>query len=237
MRQDVGRNVSGGARVVARNPQISKFANELAAERERIARFFVDLRHALRLTLPQIAGHFGVREDAVECLETGQVERLPAHPDTARFIMAYTASGRVDGRPVLAAIGALIAKLQREGQVPAPKPAAAHDRLAGYGGRQLVRAGSVLANGAKRLPKDAIEHMRRRPERAFYAVSLPLGLLLVGLNSSAIANVSRPFASSVGWVSGYFQEYFGRVEGGLRYIEVDDPRSRRADKLAVRGTS
>ena len=73
----------------------------------------------------------------------------------------------------------------------------------------------------------------KRPQRALYAVSLPLGLVLLMLNTSVFDMVAKPFGSSVRWVSAYFQEHFAPVHDGLRYIEVDDPRSRRADKLQI----
>lgn len=203
----------------------------------QIAQFFVDLRRGLRLTLPQIAAYLRVSVDCIEHLESGRVELLPQRRETAQFILDYASLAQIDGRPLLNAIGGLVAKLERYSALGNSPAAAAQTTMADRGGRTLRRAGSALANGAMRLPKDAMNQVRRRPDRAVYALSLPLGLLLIGLNSGSIAQVSRPFSLSVEWLSGYFQEHFGRVQGGLRYIEVDDPRSRRADLLPVKGGS
>ena len=101
----------------------------------------------------------------------------------------------------------------------------------------FMRAGSAIANGARRLPQEALNQVRRRPQRALYALSLPLGFLLLMMHSSIFETVSRPFGSAVRWVSSYFQEHYGPVRDGLRYIEVDDPRSRRGDKLRISGGS
>ncbi|MBS0238627.1 MAG: helix-turn-helix domain-containing protein [Proteobacteria bacterium] len=101
----------------------------------------------------------------------------------------------------------------------------------------FMRAGSAIANGARRLPQEAFNQVRQRPQRALYALSLPLGLLLLMMHSSIFETVSRPFGSAVRWVSSYFQEHYGPVRDGLRYIEVDDPRSRRGDKLRISGGS
>ncbi|MGO4682311.1 helix-turn-helix domain-containing protein [Hyphomicrobium sp. 2TAF46] len=101
----------------------------------------------------------------------------------------------------------------------------------------FMRAGSAIANGARRLPQEALNQVRQRPQRALYALSLPLGLLLLMMHSSIFETVSRPFGSAVRWVSSYFQEHYGPVRDGLRYIEVDDPRSRRGDKLRISGGS
>ena len=101
----------------------------------------------------------------------------------------------------------------------------------------LARAGSVIADHAKRLPEVALNQVRQRPQRALYALSLPLGLLLLMMHSSIFATVSGPFGSAVRWVSSYFQEHYGPVRDGLRYVEVEDPRSRRGDKLQISGGS
>jgi hypothetical protein len=78
-----------------------------------------------------------------------------------------------------------------------------------------------------------MHQIRQRPQRALYALSLPLALLLLLLHTSIFNLIARPFSSTVRSVSVYFQEHFSPVRDGLRYIEVDDPRSRRADKLQI----
>ena len=131
-------------------------------------------------------------------------------------------------RPVLNAIAGLLAVLSN----PAPVGTESQPNAAQAGGH-FRRAGSAIASGAKRLPQDAMHQIRQRPQRALYALSLPLGLLLLLLNTSVFALVAKPFSSAVRAVSVYFQEHFAPVRDGLRYIEVDDPRSRRADKLQI----
>jgi hypothetical protein len=91
----------------------------------------------------------------------------------------------------------------------------------------------VIANGAKRLPQGAIHQIKERPQRAVYALSLPLGLLLLLMHVSIIDLVGKPFAAGVRAVSAYVQEHFAPVHDGFRYIDVGDPRSRRADKLQI----
>ncbi len=110
-------------------------------------------------------------------------------------------------------------------------------RSASEAGGHFRRAGSAIASGARRLPQDAMHQIRQRPQRALYALSLPLGLLLLMLHTSVFALVAKPFDATVRSVSVYFQEHFAPVRDGLRYIEVDDPRSRRADKLRIGGGS
>ena len=236
MRRGVGRNVSVGGRVrVERTARDrGEFSNQVQVshDRELIARFFMDLRRALRLTLPQAAYYLQVHTNVIEALETGQVEYLPPWPQTAQIVMGYTSMAGVDGRPVLNAIGNLIVMLQPAPEEP-EKPSAGY---ASQAGGHFFRAGSALASGARRLPKDAIHQIRERPQRALYALSLPLFILLF-FHASIFEVVAQPFSSAVGRVSVYFQEHFAPVQDGLRWIEVSDPRSRRTDKLQIAGGS
>lgn len=259
---------------------------QIAESRALIGQFFIDLRRALRLTLPQAAEYLQVRPEVIEALETGHVEYLPDWADTSAIVMTYTSMAGINGRPALNAIGQLIsylssfapvqslpaasdyppAQAQAQAQAysppraraqpfphsqPSPRseprsrsgnPATApRDRQSGRQGSvqagNFMRAGSAIANGAKRLPQEALDQFRRRPQRALYAVSLPLGLMLLMLHSSIFETVSKPFGSAVRWASSYFQEHYGPVRDGMRYIEVDDPRSRRGDKLRISGGS
>jgi hypothetical protein len=170
----------------------------------------------------------------METLETGQVEYLPPWPETAAIVMTYAAMAGFNGRPVLNALGGLISELSI--QVPAPaapvrQPGRQPRSPRGQARGHFVRAGSAIASGAIRFPQEAMRQVRQRPQRALYALSLPLGLFLLTLHSSLIDTMAKTFGSAVRWTSVYFQEHFAPVRDGMRYIDVDDPRARRADKL------
>jgi hypothetical protein len=257
MRRGVERNVSVGGRAQTERAVSSRdeFSYQIDTSRDRqlVARFFRDLRRALRLTLPQAAHYLRVHPEIIEVLETGQVEYMPPWPQTAQIIVDYTAMAGVDGRPVLNAVGALIASIQvpqppvwqqpvsqspvsRAPVSQSPVSQEWHDEETPGkepSGRQFMRAGSAIANGARRLPKDAIDQIRERPQRALYALSLPLFLLLF-FHASIFGLIARPFSAAVSQASAYFQEHFAPVRDGFRWIEVSDPRSRRGDKLQIR---
>jgi hypothetical protein len=255
MRRGVERSVSVEGYERQRPVQARNAAPQhvqAAESRALIARFFIDLRQALRLTVPQAAQYLQVRPEVVEALETGQVEYLPPWQETAAIVMTYTSMAGVNGRPALNAISGLISYLsssappvrqqpvfrERPRAEPTPRASPSPNRAPNLAGRNFMRAGSAIANGARRLPQEAFDQVRRRPQRALYALSLPLfGLLLLTLHSSIFETVARPFGSAVRWVSTYFQEHYGPVRDGMRYIEVDDPRSRRGDKLRISGGS
>lgn len=197
-----------------------------------LARFFVDLRRALRVTLPQAADYLRVPSEVIEALETGDVEFLPPWPETVQIIMSYAAMARIDARPVLTALGHLLSLLPPP---PQEQPEPVRERGRGHvaqAERPLGRARSAIANGARLIPRDAMHQIRERPQRALYALSVPLLLVLL-FHGSVLNYVSQPFGSAVRHASVYFQEHFAPVRDGFRWIETDDPRSRRVDKLQI----
>ncbi len=169
----------------------------------------------------------------IAALENADVRYLPAWPETARIVMAYAAWARIDGRPILGALAAL-----QNGAVPhRPLPvrnAAAYAHMQ-QSVERLRQAGVVLVEGAKRLPQEAINQARERPARTFYAVSLPMCLVLLMLNTSllqgAFNTVGGPVAKVASSLRASLAVQFAPVREGLRWVEVEDPRSRRSDKL------
>lgn len=226
------------------------------AARANIARLFHDLRTALRVTPQQLALHLQTNPSTLLALEYGDFEHLPVWSETSRVVVAYTALAGIDGRPVLAALADTIRRSanvpllaapsqpreltplpqQRTAPTAASRPPSAPSQSSHVPPvRKIFAAGSALANGARRFPAGALQQVRERPQRAFYAVSLPLGIVLLLLNTSALeaafSNVPRPVARVAHDVRSYFQVQFAPVREGLRWIEVDDPRRRRSDKL------
>jgi hypothetical protein len=256
MRRDVGAGVSQAANAryaLAQQVQSNAYSH-IAQKRAAIARFFTDLRRALRLTLPQAAMQTRARIEVLEALEAGRVEYLSSWAETARIVTSYTALAGIDSRPVLSAISHLLHELSRvEAQytqynnanvaaqyqvphramsaaMPATYDAPTHDDAPAHG-PQNMRAG--FATRAMRLPRGAMQQIRRRPDRAFYTLSLPLGALILALNTSVLSQIAQPFSGAVRWAEASYGELFPPVRDGFRWIEVDDPRSRRADKLRI----
>ena len=240
MRRDVGlgqpyrnaRAAGQSAGAVQSVPPTSP-AEHSQVVRSNIARFFIDLRRVMKITPYQAASHLVTPVETFEALETGTIERLPSWPETSRIVMAYTSIAGVDGRPVLSAIAD---EMRLVDQANAARVAAAQ-RLSQsrFQVERLRQAGTAVANGVRRLPKGAMQQVRERPDRALYAVSLPLGLVLLLLNTtilqSAFSHMPRPIARMAVDVRQFFEVAFAPVHEGLRWIDVDDPRARRGDKL------
>lgn len=202
-----------------------------------VARFFTDLRRTIGATLPQAAANLKTHTGAIVALEHADVAALPPWPQTERLVMNYAAWAGIDGRPVLNALDILRREAEHHQQVT---------RLA-YAVRPAVRASNerlvhmrlAIAEGAKRLPREALEQARARPVQTFYTLSLPLGVLIVLFNSNILAaalnHVPKPIRTLAHSVEDMLAVNFAPTREGLRWIEVRDPRSRRADKLERSG--
>ena len=203
----------------------------------QIALFFRDLRKFLGVTQQQAAAQLLTHVQVIDALENADVRYLPQWPETTRVVMAYAAWARIDGRPILGALAALQNGLVPRRPLPVRNAAAyAHVQQSVV---RLRQAGVVLVEGAKRLPQEAINQARERPARTFYAVSLPMCLVLLMLNTSALQGVINmvggPLAKFATSLRETMAVQFAPVREGLRWIEVEDPRSRRSDRLKPSG--
>lgn len=214
----VAEHAAGGADIATR--QI----------RTDVGRFFIDLRRTIGTTAAGAAHQLKTTAAVIAALESADAERLPPWDETQRIVMGYTAWAGIDGRPVLTALGILVreAKQRRQmaRQAEAARPAvnASSERL-----RQIRAA---IAEGARRLPHEALNQARERPVRTFYTLSLPLALLLVLLNPQGLGGaVAKPFKSVVSAVHDVVAVNFAPRRQGLQWIEVSDPRTRRGDRL------
>ena len=129
---------------------------------------------ALRLTLPQAAQYMRVHPEIIEVLETGQVEicrRGRRRRRSSWTTRPSPASTDVPcSQPSVVSLSRFSSRMSR-------RQCNGEDHAVQAGGH-FVRAGSAIANGARRLPKDAMHQIRERPQRALYALSLPLFVLL-----------------------------------------------------------
>ena len=202
-----------------------------------IASFFRELRRTLGVSPHQAAAHLVAPVAVIEALETGNFWVLPAWPENARIVMAYTAAAGIDGQPVLNAI----AECLRQSR-PAQKSTAtgiARRTATHVPSDRLRRAGSAIKEGARRLPKEALNEARNRPVRALYTMALPIGAVILLLNTSllqsALTHLPGTFVQMLEGGRDMLTQYWAPVRDGHRMIDVDDPRQRRGDKLQNAG--
>ncbi len=212
---------------------------------ERLAVIFRDMRWALSLTKPELARKLGTKQGVIDAMELGRIRALPAWPETVRIVTELGKLNRVDARPILARIRDQIGPAGLD-QVPSP------DRVR-TGRAGIVAAEARPAPSRGPSPQQAPSEdearerrrlrVRRRADRAARAVSalsapvvMVAGLLWIAqaqptvLESSVLA-LPEPLARLVRPVVDYVVLQLAPRRDGMRWIEVDDPRLRKSDKL------
>jgi hypothetical protein len=215
---------------------------------------FRDLRRALRLSLPDLAIRLGTRIDVVTALERGEIDRLPPWPETVRVVNGFTSLGRIDPRPVL---GIIRAQMERGATVVGDRPRRPLRSLAQAAAQAVGRAANtartaaslawhergaaalswIATDAAERAVPVGMRHTRSWPSRTGVLVVLVLSLTVAtyivrntGLEA-AFADLRTPMFRLVNRAQDYILRQTAATREGLKWIDVDDPRSRRADRL------
>jgi len=210
-----------------------------------VARFFRDLRGALRLTPEQAAQALATRVDIIVALELGQIGALPPWPETCRIVRTYAGFAGLDPRPVLHSLEQLFVSAPRG---PAPKIRGSRRNLMPNLGKQgapimaAIGDGSRRAAAAARNMRQAVNDRAGRPGMALFTVTMGVALILLVTTQTAVleAAVSQLPPSMKRIVRGaqnYVIVSLAPVRDGLRWIDVADPRSRRSDKLRTTAQS
>src|SRR5690606_22841864 len=76
-------------------------SDPIAVMTAEVARFFCDLRGALRLSPEQAAHALSTRLDIIAALEQGLIGSLPPWPETCRIVRTYASFAKLDPRPIL----------------------------------------------------------------------------------------------------------------------------------------
>ncbi|MGE5267856.1 MAG: hypothetical protein ACM3L9_10870 [Deltaproteobacteria bacterium] len=222
-----------------------------------IARFFVELRCYLRLSTAEVAHRVGAHPNIIAALEAGRIDVLPVWNETARIVTAYIGLARLDPRPALERLSVLMrvavnAGPHRHHPAVAPARSAATSPVSRIVSR-LSEATARPKSGAARTEwfTEWMEHIRNSA-KAFGEVGVPARAPVRWVLSAAFALIvvasvapSGVLQASVGGIaqpiSGLWRKLSGEgramrviVRDGLKWIEADDPRERRSDKLPSR---
>ncbi len=213
-------------------------------------RLFRDLRTILCLSVPQAAACLRTRPDVIHALELGHPERLPNWPETVRIVTTYTRMAHIEPHVALERL-----RVQIAAQVVQPDAPGVRDRLV-QSGRQMVAGASGGAVSAMGLVVSGLSNRAISPARlrdasaagwhrsggslriaAMAAIAVLAGAGIAASSSLLQASVSqlpRPISGLLLGVSDQVAVLMAPVREGHRWIEVDDPRSRRSDKLRDR---
>lgn len=208
-----------------------------------IGRLFQDLRRCFGLTEQQVAVHIQTSPAVIRALESGAFELLPPWPETCRVVAAYTSLASIDPRPVLQSIGrelALRAARAEAGGKPEQEPEQATFRGRFVTALEGLRLLALRVASAAKEARFGFSGMSR-PTALIVAVAA-MGLVLTGLVvqstvlQAAVTSLPSPVVRLVRGAHNYMLIHLSPTRDGLRWIEVEDPRSRRTDKLQPAGS-
>lgn len=236
-------------------------AAQAGAANPDLLRFFHELRHALGLSVLQTATQLGTSANVVQALETGRIADLPPWHETARIVTTYVRLVGVDPRPVLHIIAGEIERHATVAYAAQPGRNARHPELPRAAQRQQPagrsRFASLISLGGmgRRIRDTATAPLRARWRRAtvataqktrrarprlktLLAIAAPAALWIFASETrflyTGAANLPAPIARIARPIQDYLLVTFAPVREGHRWIEVDDPRTRRSAKLQVR---
>jgi hypothetical protein len=214
---------------------------------ERVAVLFRDMRWALGLTKPELARKLKSTQSVIDAMELGRIGALPAWPETVRIVCELGRLNRVDVRPILARIRDQMGPAGL-GRVPARSAAAPSTARSSEVKSASARAGAPpppppplgAGTGGKPQPRARSRVRADRAARVLSALSAPVimaaGLLWIAQAQSstvmaAVTALPEPLAKLVRPVADYLVVRLAPRRDGLRWVEVGDPRARKADKL------
>ena len=202
-----------------------------AARDEQLGQIFLNMRLTMKVSRETIARRLATSTSIIESFETGAVGALPHWKETNRIVLAYCQIVRIDPDPILWHIRAQLQALAS--QVKSGRTATPAEFTTGRPSARS-QAGSRSERTEARTPR------RRRRARALFALSAPLALAaaLVYLAQAApqpvyhaISLLPDSIERAVRSGLDYLVQLSAPRREGLRWIEVSDPRVRKADKL------
>jgi hypothetical protein len=238
-------------------PPVHGGAGESPAFDPEIANLFSELRRYLGLAVPQIAQHVATHPNVIAALEAGRVDLLPGWSETARVVTAYIGLARLDPRPALERLAVLMgvainAAPYAPRHIPVPAVSEAATPVARILGRFAEAAARAREQAAEPgMLTEWATHLRetanglatslaatRAPVRWVTAGSLALVVVASaapsGVLQASVGGISQPISGLWRKISGQSANIRVIMRDGLKWIEADDPRERRSDKLPSR---
>lgn len=223
-----------------------------------IGRLFSELRQYIGRPATHIAQHLGTHPNVIAALEAGRIDLLPGWNETARIVSGYIALARLDSRPALDRLAILmgVSIPVRPGN-PAPSLTPPPSDAAATPVARILGRLSEAAHRARREANDPgilvewVSHLKETihclvnsvrlahaPVRWVMAGALALIVLFSaapsGVLQASVSGLSQPISGLWRKINGHAGEVRVILRGGLRWIEAEDPRDRRSDKLPSR---
>lgn len=222
-------------------------------------RLLGDARRALGLSEVELAARLGASPAAIFALEAGDGRDMPSWPETVRIVQALLGALGMDPRPVLHALqeeraavaaatqprstatgqSSAVSRSPSTGSASAPSKSGLRGMMRSLRGAAR-RVGGLSSSTGVRLTAVSPRHIAgvlggRRARRIW--LSAAISALLVAIVSQATfigataSTLPAPLGRFVTQAVEQLRVQFAPVREGLRWIEVEDPRTRRGDKL------
>lgn len=229
MRQSPANAPNVGHSARAQPPAAHVGAGEPAAMRDdQIGLIFRNMRLAMKVPRETIARRLATTSAMIDNFETGSIAALPHWKETSRIIRSYCELLRMDPEPILWRMRDLLRAPPTEVRTASPvtQPQAPAPR---------AFAPAPPAERTRSRPSG-----RRRTVRALFALSAPIAAaagvaMLVQVAPGPAYRVVGLLPGVVGWPARAGLDYVVLATAprreGLKWIEVGDPRLRKADKL------
>jgi hypothetical protein len=215
-------------RLPRRDPAVA--ARGLPLERdEQLGRIFRNMRLSMKVSRELIARRLATSVATVENLEAGSVAQFPHWRESERIVRTYCELLRLDPEPILWRMRTQLAALANAQSPPRPPYA--------------VGAGSPprAQPPARSFEPERSSPRRRRRNRALFALSTPIALAAVLLCLLQVAPV--PVYRTIAILPNLLQKPLragldqlmlltAPHRDGLIWVDISDPRARKADKLA-----
>jgi hypothetical protein len=206
---------------------------------EQLGLIFRNMRLTMKVSRETIARRLATNPSSIDSFEAGAVSALPHGKETDRIVRGYCELLRVDPEPILWRIRSHMQALASQPRADVPTPP--RPAPVSTAGRAAPRSqAAVKTERTKSERKQARSPRRRRRARALFALSAPVALVAAVVYLAhaapqpvyrAIALLPGPAEHAVRAGLDYLVLLTAPRREGLRWIEVGDPRLRKADKL------
>lgn len=211
---------------------------------DRIGRFFRDVRAYAGLPVDELARRLATSPHVIASFEAGAVHALPPWPETRRLIQAYGDLAQFDPRTLVDHVHAqmmapptVLASHPRPAPAAMPRPPLSPPAAV----RTTAVAAPAPATGKARAT-DRSARVVRHARRAGYVAAV-CGVFMVATLWSAHSRPAFLTAAVDLLPQPMAQRFWAGMDlvllstapkrEGLKWIEVADPRTRKADKLQV----
>jgi hypothetical protein len=216
-------------------PPAIGFGSLAAVRDQQVAQMFRGMRQALKVPRETIARRLATSPSTIDNFEAGAIAALPHWRETSRIVRGYCELVRMDPEPILWRIRDQLQAMATQVPQAGPPPPRVLLRQAAVPG-----AADDPALAEARTVSTARPPRRRQRVRTLFALSAPVAFL------AAVAVLLQVMPTPVYRVAGLLPagleptaraglDYIALLTAprrdGLRWIEVSDPRLRKADKL------